>query len=1601
MKKMKRQFLGVFCALTFLLVLLSLPALADSPTELWVNGVDILAPDATLPKGVSYEDGVLTLEGAEITQAGNSYPATDIGIYSDRALTIVLKGQNSIAGEGIECGIHLISGALTLSGDGSLEVSGSDCGIAAYAGVSVEDSVSNLTVSGAYGAFSASDDGSITIGGKNYNSYDDLYQLVTVEKGTLVSNVSLPTQLWVNGVNILANPGDAPEGVSYKDGVLTLKDVTIDSVSDSAPPFGIYSDRALTIVLTGQNSIAGEDFECGIYLNFGALTLSGDGSLEVSGSFYGIAARAGVTVENSVSNLTVSGNDGAFTTFDGAPITIGGKNYDPSDDLYQLVTVKNGELDSNVSLPTELWVNGVDILEHPEEAPQGVSYNTETGVLTLEGAEITQAGSSSPAADIGIYADSALTIELKGQNSIVGEGIECGIFLNGGSLTLSGDGSLEVSGKEVGIAAYAGVTVENSVSELIVSGTSGAFSTYDYGSITIGGKNYDSYDDLYQLVTVEKGTLVSNKWLPPTELWVNGVDILDPSATLPTGVSYNTETGVLTLNGVTINTASDSSSDSGIYADNALTIELKGKNSLVGEGIECGIFLDNGSLTLSGDGSLSVAGKEVGIAADDGVTVEDSVSELTVSGPSGAFSTYDGAPITIGGKKYDPSDDLYLLVTVKKGTLVSNEWLPLTELWVNGVNILAPGATLPEGVSYEDGVLTLNNAAITQGYLYDSSNSYSAGIYANGSLSIVLKGSSSIAAPENGNTFFDGIAMYSGSLNISGDGSLAITALGGDSDGIYLQESSLIMKDCTLDITADYDGIYSDRSVTLTGCTLDIAADYDGLYSERSVTLTDCALDIAAGDDGIDCSGSATLTGCTLDIAADDDGLYSERSVTLTDCTLDIAAGDDGIDCSDSVTLTDCTLDIAAGDDGIDCSDSVTLTDCTLNIAADYWAISASDVCLSNGSATVSSGDNCFSSDRLLLENNSTVLFCNSDAVDTNDFTLSGGSLTLAYGTFVQKTPTLENQPEIVNNGYLLLQDADALQQAEISGTGILSFDNASDGSFFDNAGSPIVSQDSLSLAVGTSDENEGLGYSWKKDEDGNWVLHLTKPMFLQSALTITGEQNGDSVVIRTDSPCRIDNLGLEGDSGLSVTFEGSAPLCVAGFSSECPVTSLTVAEGAEVSIPDGFSEADAELTVDGTLAIWGISAKKLTVGAEGQLFLLGDVGLSLTGGAGALTLEEGAQLSAFCDTTALFLTADKTLSPQEVIVLPEGYLPEGFELCLVNGPGGDGIFTAAAQGKQVVYLEGNERLFGAAPSLLLCSPEDRPQEPEPEIPTHTGSGSSGSPSFSVSLDDGDIGEGGSVTADSKRAARGDTIVLTVSPDEGYVLEQLTVKNGSGTELKLTDMGDGKFSFTMPASDVSVLASFVKEQAQEAVLPFTDVEEGAWYYDAVAYVYDKGMMTGVTDTTFEPDATTTRGMIVTMLYRLEGEPAVDNAAAFADVAAGAWYEKAVAWASQNGIVNGYGDDLFGPNDAITREQMAAILFRYAQYKGLEAVTLEENLGAFEDAGQISEYAVQAFNWVVGQGLMTGVTDTTLEPASSATRAQVATILMRYCEALEQ
>lgn len=256
--------------------------------------------------------------------------------------------------------------------------------------------------------------------------------------------------------------------------------------------------------------------------------------------------------------------------------------------------------------------------------------------------------------------------------------------------------------------------------------------------------------------------------------------------------------------------------------------------------------------------------------------------------------------------------------------------------------------------------------------------------------------------------------------------------------------------------------------------------------------------------------------------------------------------------------------------------------------------------------------------------------------------------------------------------------------------------------------------------------------------------------------------------------------------------------------------------------------------------------------------------------------------------------------------------------------------------------------------------------------------------------------ENGSIKVSDSKAEKGDTVTITVTPDEGYELDKLAVYDEDGDKIGLKDKGDGKFTFEMPKSDVEIEVSFALIEDETVKANFADVAADAWYADAVQYVYENGMMSGTSETTFSPDLTTTRGMIVTILYRLENEPTVTGTTAFTDVAADQYYANAVAWAAQNGIVSGIDATTFAPNNAITREQMAAILYRYAQFKGYD-VSVKADLSVYTDAAQVSTYATDAMAWANGVQLITGISQTTLTPAGNATRAQVATILMRFCE----
>lgn len=259
--------------------------------------------------------------------------------------------------------------------------------------------------------------------------------------------------------------------------------------------------------------------------------------------------------------------------------------------------------------------------------------------------------------------------------------------------------------------------------------------------------------------------------------------------------------------------------------------------------------------------------------------------------------------------------------------------------------------------------------------------------------------------------------------------------------------------------------------------------------------------------------------------------------------------------------------------------------------------------------------------------------------------------------------------------------------------------------------------------------------------------------------------------------------------------------------------------------------------------------------------------------------------------------------------------------------------------------------------------------------------------------------ENGSIKVSDSKAEKGDTVTITVTPDEGYELDKLAVYDEDGDKIDLKDKGDGKFTFEMPKGDVEIDISFALIEDETVKANFADVAADAWYADAVQYVYENGMMSGTSETTFSPDVTTTRGMIVTILYRLEGSPDLSNenlGYPYADVDANAYYADAVYWARQNGIVSGMSAEQFAPNNAITREQMAAILYRYAQFKGYD-VSVKADLSVYTDAAQVSTYATDAMAWANGAQLITGTSQATLTPAGNATRAQVATILMRFCE----
>ena len=369
----------------------------------------------------------------------------------------------------------------------------------------------------------------------------------------------------------------------------------------------------------------------------------------------------------------------------------------------------------------------------------------------------------------------------------------------------------------------------------------------------------------------------------------------------------------------------------------------------------------------------------------------------------------------------------------------------------------------------------------------------------------------------------------------------------------------------------------------------------------------------------------------------------------------------------------------------------------------------------------------------------------------------------------------------------------------------------------------------------------------------------------------------------------------------------------------------LTIGEGESLTIPNGTSlNTNGKLTVNGG-----------TLNGTPS----GDVTYKVTG----VSLNKTAISLAVGSTETLIATITPGNATNKILTWTSG----DEDVATVN----NGVVTAVAEGTATITVKTQDGEKTASCTVTVTAPYIPPN-----------------PSYLISVSQA---QGGKITANPAAAKQGDTVTLTVTPEDGYELADLTVTDFWGRDVALTEQADGTYTFTMPASQVEIEAAFTQAQ-----LPFTDVSEADWFYDEVQYVVDKGLMIGVSDTEFAPGADLTRAMLWTILARMDGET----------ITGSTWAQDARAWAMANGVSDGT-----DANRAVTREELVTMLWRYTgQPQGTG------DLSGFADGDTVSGWAEEAMGWSVGAGLIQG-DENGLTPTATAIRAQIAAVLMRFCE----
>ena len=491
------------------------------------------------------------------------------------------------------------------------------------------------------------------------------------------------------------------------------------------------------------------------------------------------------------------------------------------------------------------------------------------------------------------------------------------------------------------------------------------------------------------------------------------------------------------------------------------------------------------------------------------------------------------------------------------------------------------------------------------------------------------------------------------------------------------------------------------------------------------------------------------------------------------------------------------------------------------------------------------------------------------------------------------------------------------------------------------------LSVDGGSLTTSGSASGEGIKFYVGSSQATGATTSLTV-----SENAIVDAKNGGISAKQISNPINTDISATSSNGG--IVFDGTEGTVYGNVTLQ---EDLEIGEGESLTIPDGASlNTNDKLTVDGG-----------TLNGTPS----GDVTYKVTG----VSLNKTAISLAVGSTETLIATITPGNATNKNLTWTSG----DEDVATVN----NGVVTATGTGTTNITVTTADGDKTATCAVTVTAPPEPEPEPEPTPPPYI------PPTYAVTTPET---TGGTVTVSPSRASSGRTVAITATPDLGFALESLTVLDSRGNEIALTDKGGGKYTFTMPAGRVTVEASFAP-----APLPFEDVAPGAWYESAVRHAYFHNIMEGMSETEFSPTTALTRAMAVQILYNLEGQPDLSSenlGYPYEDVDAQAWYGDAVYWARITGVATGYGDGTFQPGDSITRQEFAQMLYNYAKYKGYD-LSAEGDLSTFPDANSIADWAETAMRWANGNQLINGHDDGTIDAAGIGTRAQAASILMKF------